>query len=260
MDTKFKDNTTDGQLKAWSVNIQTLSTKKIQVKGDAYFDKSLTVNGMTTLKGGLTVTGSVTATIGGTISFTNAQGTAPFTVVSTTKVDKLNADLIDGLDSTELGRSANFKTAVRTKALGWYGNMGPSELDTTFRATITKKNASSTLRIHLKENVGHQGGNNGHNSWASVQVRMDGNPISNPFNCIGNDYDYFAAHHYMSGWQTHKEMTLTCLATGVPAGDHVFSVWYQCNGNNGSDCYFGNYGYWMGGTAANATLIVEEVY
>ena len=126
IDTTFLNNEFDGQITSWSITLQTLSTKKIQVDGDAYFNKNvymakdLTVNGMTTLKGGLTVTGSVTATIGGTISFTNAEGTAPFTVASTTKVDKLNADLLDGYNSSNfMGGMTYTHWGATTCGTGW---------------------------------------------------------------------------------------------------------------------------------------------
>jgi subtilisin-like proprotein convertase family protein len=59
IDTAFLNNTTDGQVVAWSVNLQTLSSKKIQVKGD------LIVDGATTIGGDLKVTGKITSGSGG---------------------------------------------------------------------------------------------------------------------------------------------------------------------------------------------------
>ncbi|MFZ4579436.1 MAG: hypothetical protein ACOYOB_13670, partial [Myxococcota bacterium] len=53
------NNTTDGQVVAWSVNLQTLSSKKIQIKGD------LIVDGATTIGGDLKVTGKITSGSGG---------------------------------------------------------------------------------------------------------------------------------------------------------------------------------------------------
>jgi subtilisin-like proprotein convertase family protein len=42
IDTAFLNNTTDGQVVAWSVNLQTLSSKKIQIKGDLIVDGTIT--------------------------------------------------------------------------------------------------------------------------------------------------------------------------------------------------------------------------
>jgi hypothetical protein len=59
IDTAFLNNTTDGQVVKWSVNLQTLSSKKIQIKGD------LIVDGATTIGGDLKVTGKITSGSGG---------------------------------------------------------------------------------------------------------------------------------------------------------------------------------------------------
>jgi subtilisin-like proprotein convertase family protein len=42
IDTSFLNNTTDGQVVAWSVNLQTLSSKKILIKGDLIVEGTLT--------------------------------------------------------------------------------------------------------------------------------------------------------------------------------------------------------------------------
>ncbi|MFZ4580758.1 MAG: proprotein convertase P-domain-containing protein, partial [Myxococcota bacterium] len=54
IDTKFKDNTTDGQVVSWGVSIQTLSSKKVQVVGDLIIDGNLTMG-----SGGLMPSGAV---------------------------------------------------------------------------------------------------------------------------------------------------------------------------------------------------------
>jgi subtilisin-like proprotein convertase family protein len=41
VDTAFLNNTTDGQVVKWSVNLQTLSSKKIQIKGDLVIDGNI---------------------------------------------------------------------------------------------------------------------------------------------------------------------------------------------------------------------------
>ena len=61
VDTAFLNNTTDGQVVKWSVNLQTLSSKKIQIKGD------LVVDGATTVAGNLKVTGSITSGVGSAV-------------------------------------------------------------------------------------------------------------------------------------------------------------------------------------------------
>ncbi len=56
IDTKFKDNTTDGQVVSWGVGIQTLSNKKVQVVGDLIIDGNLTMG-----SGGLMPAGAIIA-------------------------------------------------------------------------------------------------------------------------------------------------------------------------------------------------------
>lgn len=51
--------------------------------------------------------------------FTVAQGTSPFTVASTTQVDKLNADLLDGLHSHEQRRLGNAKDTLGTNSIAY---------------------------------------------------------------------------------------------------------------------------------------------
>ncbi len=53
VDTKFKDNTTDGQLVSWSVNVQTLSNKKVQIVGDLIVDGSVTIGAGSFLPAGV---------------------------------------------------------------------------------------------------------------------------------------------------------------------------------------------------------------
>ncbi len=45
VDTDYLNNTTDGQINAWSIDLQTLSSKKIQVNGDLYVNGNLYVQG-----------------------------------------------------------------------------------------------------------------------------------------------------------------------------------------------------------------------
>ncbi len=58
--------------------------------------------------------------------FTVAQGTSPFTVASTTQVDKLNADLLDGLHSHEQRRLGNAKDTLGTNSIAYGYNADAS--------------------------------------------------------------------------------------------------------------------------------------
>ena len=109
--------------------------------------------------------GSVSATTGGfsgTVSATAytstvATGTAPLTVSSTTKVTNLNADLLDGVDSTAFKR-VNDQTQVNVTApastTGTWTSAGVSDewgnpkFDTTFNA-YTYGDAPSTIQFNV---------------------------------------------------------------------------------------------------------------
>jgi subtilisin-like proprotein convertase family protein len=45
IDTDYVNNTTDGQINTWSIAIETMSSKKVQVKGDLIIDGSLVMSG-----------------------------------------------------------------------------------------------------------------------------------------------------------------------------------------------------------------------
>jgi subtilisin-like proprotein convertase family protein len=59
VDGDYLNNTTDGAVASWSIDLQTLSSKKIQIKGDQYVTGSSYVTGNSTITGNLTVTGAV---------------------------------------------------------------------------------------------------------------------------------------------------------------------------------------------------------
>jgi len=61
VDTGFKDGNPDGAVNSWQINVQTLSSKKIQVSGDVLVDGGLQVGGDLQLGGTFTCTGCVTA-------------------------------------------------------------------------------------------------------------------------------------------------------------------------------------------------------
>ena len=76
VDSKFLNNGADGQLQKWSINVQTLSNKKVQVKGDLIVDGKITVLGApSTTDGkcpGYLIDGVCVAESGAEQSFVNA--------------------------------------------------------------------------------------------------------------------------------------------------------------------------------------------
>ncbi len=59
IDTGFKNNLTDGQINAWSVQVKTLSTKKVQVAGNLITTGNATVGGDLDVTGDINVTGTI---------------------------------------------------------------------------------------------------------------------------------------------------------------------------------------------------------
>jgi hypothetical protein len=57
IDMNFDNIPTDGKINGWSISIQTLSTKKVQVKGDLIVDGALTGTGGLKINGDLTLSG-----------------------------------------------------------------------------------------------------------------------------------------------------------------------------------------------------------
>ncbi len=94
------------QERVWDVNTSTLKTYDISNKE------------------GLFLSGPVNANVGQsrfkTAAFTQTTGTSPIAVSSTTKVDNLNADLLDGLDSTDFSRRAGFSSSPSVTSGNWY--------------------------------------------------------------------------------------------------------------------------------------------
>jgi hypothetical protein len=98
------------------------------------------------LKAGELQTGA-TPTFTGTVHFSNAGG-PPFTVSSTTKVLNLNADLLDGLDSTAFVRRSGDTMTGRLEVSGNGGTAILSQLGSLFGNDIAVSgNAASALGI-----------------------------------------------------------------------------------------------------------------
>ena len=85
---------TDGALRAGSLHVTGAGTS-------VDIDNNLNVDG--------------TATVDGQIISQLAQGTAPFVVASSTKVNNLNADLLDGLNTSSTDTTGN---SVVTRSSG----------------------------------------------------------------------------------------------------------------------------------------------
>ena len=80
VDTGFKDNETDGQINGWSVQIQTLSTKKIQVTGNAFFKKDVTVEGQLDIQKGGSIQGTGNIDLQGDLIIRNKAGEVMFKI------------------------------------------------------------------------------------------------------------------------------------------------------------------------------------
>lgn len=85
-------------------------------------------------------------------------GTSPFSVISTTKVTNLNADLLDDLESTAFAQNA-----IKTVAVSGQTNvvMGAPDATLTLIAgtgvTITTNNTAKSVTITASANAGMSG-------------------------------------------------------------------------------------------------------
>ncbi len=169
----------------WSINIQTLSNKKVQVKGDLLVDG--TVNGVS------------------------------------------------------IPQKLNYATATVTGPHTGNAGGGWAQLDTNLKATLTKQQAASVLKIQVMT-----GALETHSSWGwgGIEVRMDDKVIPTPWGC---------GSEYYGNTDEVRADTISCIATNVPAGAHTFTVWWnhlilEDVGQYASD----------GRQTAHATLWVEE--
>ena len=126
---------------------------------DAFTSGTLTFNAGTTLgmSGTLSVASTGTATFANTPTFSNgagftlAVGTSPFTVTSTTRVNNLNADQLDSLDSTNFAQLA----ATQTVSGAWTFTTAPAfntspgaPFTTNSTALVTNLNADLVDSLH----------------------------------------------------------------------------------------------------------------
>jgi len=147
-----------------------------------------------TTSGGVSVTGSVTAST--QLISSVATGTAPLTVSSTTKVTNLNADLLDGIDSTSFLRSDTTTT--------WSGSAG-GIFQVTLPASASGANTGQVNTLQL-----YQGTSNA-DAFLTFHV--------------GGDY---AAHFGLDG------TTNDLFYGGWSVGAVKNKVWHQGNDGSGS--------------------------
>ncbi len=92
----------DGVLNDWTITIETLSNKKVEVKGDLIVTGTITGPGGMVIKGNMTFDGTAVIKSAEPVKLDVASG-PPLDVGSNTKkVANLNADLLDGIDSAGL--------------------------------------------------------------------------------------------------------------------------------------------------------------
>ena len=146
----------------------------------------------------LDVNGTVTAT---TFESTQATGTAPFTVASTTKVINLNADTLDGINSTSF---------LRSDAYDQYDGQ-TSGRRIRFRC-VDGQNAASTsgdlfpLEVYQDSNTT--------NSDAAMAFHISG--------------------HYATYFGLDRE-TNDLFVGGWSKGANKYKIWHAGNGGSGSD-------------------------
>lgn len=130
-------------------------TKVSQLTNDSGYLTSTNLTNYVTLNGNQTISG--VKTFSTQQKFTVADGTAPFTVTSKTKVDNLNADMVDGYDSLSLFTSETIGdvNAPNKKAHGsWIAHLGsdcsnvPSTCDDGKIVHFsTNKNAGTSFQL-----------------------------------------------------------------------------------------------------------------
>jgi subtilisin-like proprotein convertase family protein len=107
IDTGFKDNGFDGQINSWAVTVSTLSTKKVQVKGNLVVDGGLTFSGNATIAGGLML---------GT-----DEGACNLAKKGTLRVKNSVVQWCNGTNWTFLGSNATYRWAVFSTYSQWNG-------------------------------------------------------------------------------------------------------------------------------------------
>ena len=141
-----------------------------------------------------------------------------------------------------LAPKLNYVQATVTGPHTGNANGGWAQLDTNLTATLDKQQDVSALRIQVMMGAleaNHSWG------WGGIEVRMDGATIKTPWGCGSEYYGYS---------DQVRADTVTCLATNVPKGKHVFTVWWnhlilEDVGQFASD----------GRQSAHATLYIEEL-
>ena len=118
IDTGFKDNTTDGQINAWSIQVKTLSTKKVLLDGDLHVTGSVVGPAGLKINGNGEVTGSLK--VGPDVSECNA-GNAGTLRYQGSLFQWCNGNVWNTIgDGRAMFRWAQWSTYGQ--AHGWYGD------------------------------------------------------------------------------------------------------------------------------------------
>lgn len=169
---------------------------------------SFTANGVTLNAGGLSLTGNAQVV---QLTSTATTGTAPLVVSSTTKVENLNADLLDGYDSADFARKAENATISGS----W-----------TFDGAVTVNNTASMQVLQTKAGT-TAGGNNHLQLWNGTlrwAVGLQGDEST------GNAGSDFSIWRYTDAGVFLANALNINRSTGFGT---FYGDWYATDGSNG---------------------------
>jgi len=120
IDTGFLNNATDGQINAWSIQVKTLSSKKIHLQGDLYIDGDIITKGGLTFDGEAIVKGSLKLGDSGKSCDPDRKGFMRYNGGS--------VQWCDGADWTALVKGSTYRWAVWSsynQPQGWFTDNRP---------------------------------------------------------------------------------------------------------------------------------------
>ncbi|WP_460793606.1 hypothetical protein [Nocardioides pacificus] len=189
------------------------------------------------------VTTVVRTNAGPALSLVTKPGSPPFKVKQPAKVANLNADRVDGLDSSQLAPRSRV-TAHQTT-----GCTSLPAVTTTFQkitdiATFTKAADDTLVRLDLAGRVQIDAASGG--TGTVFELRVDNTPTTlGAANTLVRPDDYATqVQHPMFG-----------VFKDLPAGTHTVSIWVRVNGGTGTGAYF-DPGCWNGANV-NHLLVTE---
>jgi hypothetical protein len=159
-------------------------------------------------------------TAGPAVSFKVKSG-APFAVGSSTKVSKLNADKVDGLDSSQL-RAKTYVSAFQPDACAGVSNVpGDSWTRITNVGTFTKASAASYVRLELSSTFSFTIGSS---TGAVLELRVDDKPTT-----MGR------ASLLLRESGDAVPGTIAGVFKGLTSGSHTLSVWTRAVNGTATD-------------------------